>query len=377
MEKNSTENKFTIYTSFKESKFLPDDTAVGLLLFMLFQVVISQAYQTVYTFGITSTYISYVFNFLMDAGFVLAVLLVVKEKKDARFFNELKANRKFGFLDVLICLGISLCCIFGFSAITNCFLQLLYNLGYSSVVSDVMIENFGVYLFYVFFMCILPAVSEETLFRGLIFNGLHKKGTKFAIFFSAFLFMIIHGSPDQTVHQFILGIVLAIAFLITDNIWIPILIHFFNNFIAITYTYIYSLTSSPVQTETSVPVTELYLPAYFLYAIISFIVASFIIYGLFKALSVRAKNRDSGKPVQESVETEVTGTLPPYSVLQSNQDEDIYLDENFVKMKDSLSRDSIDGTKRFTKKGKVIYILLCIWLAVEWLSMMFVGFMMV
>jgi membrane protease YdiL (CAAX protease family) len=217
---------------------LPDDTAVGLLLFMLFQVVISQAYQTVYTFGVTSTYISYVFNFLLDAGFVLAVLLVVKEKKDARFFNEIKANRKFGFLDVLICLGISLCCIFGFSAITNCFLQFLYNLGYSSVVSDVIIENFGVYLFYVFFMCVLPAVSEETLFRGLIFKGLKQYGKTISILLTSLMFTIYHMSLQQTIYPILFGTLLTFVMFKENNIFYSCLMHFTNNFIALTFMFL-------------------------------------------------------------------------------------------------------------------------------------------
>ena len=135
-------------------------------------------------------------------------------------------------MQILLCVATSLVCIFGFSSLTNCFLQVLYDLGYSSLASDMVISSIGDYLIYVAFVCVLPAVCEEILFRGLIFTGLKKISTVVGVFGSAFLFMIMHGSPDQTVHQFILGIVLALAFLVANNLWVPILMHFFNNLVA-------------------------------------------------------------------------------------------------------------------------------------------------
>ena len=50
--------------------------------------------------------------------------------------------------------------------------------------------------------------------------------------------MLMHGGPDQTIHQFAIGIVLGVAFVVSGSLWVPIIIHFTNNFVALTMAYI-------------------------------------------------------------------------------------------------------------------------------------------
>jgi len=85
---------------------------------------------------------------------------------------------------------------------------------------------------------ILPSVMEELLFRGLILHALLPFGKWTAVFGSAVLFSLFHMSPAQTVYQFVLGIVLALVYLRTRNMLIPILLHFVNNATIVTVLFI-------------------------------------------------------------------------------------------------------------------------------------------
>lgn len=83
-------------------------------------------------------------------------------------------------------------------------------------------------------ICILPALGEETMFRGLTLKSLGGKGAAKAVLLSAALFSLSHGNLVQLVHQFILGVFLAYLTIKTGNIIFAMLIHFFNNLLAIT-----------------------------------------------------------------------------------------------------------------------------------------------
>ena len=87
------------------------------------------------------------------------------------------------------------------------------------------------------------------MFRGVIESGFKKWGIKVAVGFSALIFMIMHGSALQTVHQLIVGILVGYVFYKTNNLWIGVIIHFFNNFIPITEVFLLSVLSKETATE--------------------------------------------------------------------------------------------------------------------------------
>ncbi len=97
-------------------------------------------------------------------------------------------------------------------------------------------SNVGVYFLSLFVMAALPAFGEEFLLRGHAFSGLRTRSMGFGVLMSALLFSLMHANPLQTVHQFGIGIVLALVFTITNSLWACVLVHFFNNFISITLT---------------------------------------------------------------------------------------------------------------------------------------------
>ncbi|WP_289762514.1 CPBP family intramembrane glutamic endopeptidase [Lactobacillus intestinalis] len=96
-----------------------------------------------------------------------------------------------------------------------------------------------------FLFCLGPAIFEELLFRGIIFNRLceinktRKLGLYISIFLSAFLFMISHLLiPDysnlidlfwQCMIAFGLGVLFATIYFVTQNLALTMIMHFANN----------------------------------------------------------------------------------------------------------------------------------------------------
>jgi len=82
--------------------------------------------------------------------------------------------------------------------------------------------------------CILPAINEEILFRGLITKGLSQRfGNVASVLMTGALFALFHGNPAQTIHQFALGCMLAMVAISTQSVVLPVIVHFFNNLSAL------------------------------------------------------------------------------------------------------------------------------------------------
>lgn len=190
----------------------------------------------------------YVASFLIEAVFALAAYIVAVSVK-TNIWVAAGMNKKINGKLILYGAIISITCLVFFTGLTECFMDFLYLLGYTPRSVSIDIPNFGIYLVYVLISCIAPAICEELLFRGVILSGLKEKGEFFAIIVSAVIFSLMHGSPDQTVHQFIIGLVLGYIFIRTGNLWLGIIIHFFNNFIAITEVYFVQMLFSSSEVE--------------------------------------------------------------------------------------------------------------------------------
>lgn len=81
---------------------------------------------------------------------------------------------------------------------------------------------------------ILAPIIEEFIFRGVLLDGLLKKHSPWkSIFFSAFLFAIIHLNPWQFVVALVLGVLTGWIYYRTHNLLLCILIHMANNAFAL------------------------------------------------------------------------------------------------------------------------------------------------
>ena len=182
---------------------------------------------------------------------VSAVIIVYARKK--KLVIDTGMNNKINGRMVCWCFLASFVSLLGFGSLTNVFIETITYFGYTSILGGIELSNFGQYIGMVFASCIVAAFAEELLFRGVIQSGFKKWGMRVSIGASALIFMLMHGNAEQTVHQFIVGVIVGYAFYKTNNLWIGVLIHLFNNFIPVTQAYLLTLgTSSETAVETAV-----------------------------------------------------------------------------------------------------------------------------
>jgi len=101
------------------------------------------------------------------------------------------------------------------------------------------------YILNLIIMAIIPAVSEELIFRGVIqqvFRKLIRSG-HLAVWITALIFSAIHLQFYGFLPRLILGLIFGYIFIWTGNILMPIAAHFFNNAIAITFSFIFGWDS--------------------------------------------------------------------------------------------------------------------------------------
>lgn len=88
-----------------------------------------------------------------------------------------------------------------------------------------------------FTIAALPALLEEMIYRGYILRTLRPYGNFFAIMVSSLLFSLMHGNLRQIPFALIVGLVLGTLYVLTNNIWLPITVHFANNAISVLMEY--------------------------------------------------------------------------------------------------------------------------------------------
>ena len=85
-------------------------------------------------------------------------------------------------------------------------------------------------------VAVLPAVFEESIFRGLMLGPMKKFSTPVAVLLSGALFALYHQSPAQTVYQFCCGCAFALVAIRAGSVLPTMLAHFLNNAFVIVLT---------------------------------------------------------------------------------------------------------------------------------------------
>lgn len=195
-------------------------------------------------------------QFLQTTGvFLLPALLGVWWwSDDHRPFRWLKMDRKSGWDIMVLAIVIMLCALPG--------INLLAALNNALVLPDSMrfIEEYlrqmeeeaallterflqaddvwGLFI-NIGLMALLPALAEEISFRGVLQQLLGGR-THVAIWLTAFLFSAIHMQFYGFVPRMLMGALFGYMFVWTGSLWVPIVMHFVNNGIAVLCYYILS-----------------------------------------------------------------------------------------------------------------------------------------
>jgi membrane protease YdiL (CAAX protease family) len=95
-------------------------------------------------------------------------------------------------------------------------------------------------------IAILPAIGEELLFRGVLLR-LFREWTgnvHVAVLITALLFSALHLQFYGFLPRLLLGAVLGYIFVWSGSIWVPVLVHFVNNGIAVIAAWLFARGSS-------------------------------------------------------------------------------------------------------------------------------------
>jgi len=103
-----------------------------------------------------------------------------------------------------------------------------------------------------FMMAVIPAIGEELAFRGILQRLLQNLFRRpwIAILLSAVIFSAFHLQFYGFLPRLFLGLILGYTFYRTGRLWVPILIHFVNNAMAVTVYWLCArgtLTIAPEQ----------------------------------------------------------------------------------------------------------------------------------
>ncbi len=172
----------------------------------------------------------YVFNFLAPS---ISVAICCKR----RHFPLAPANRVVAgdaFFGILGAMG---GCIAA-NYIATYVSYFLEEQGWSRPMSPQLLENTPESLLLnLLAIAVLPALLEEMVFRGYVLRAFRPYGDWFAVMISALLFSLMHGNILQIPFALLVGILLGWLYVMTENIWIPVAVHFANNAMSVLLEY--------------------------------------------------------------------------------------------------------------------------------------------
>ncbi len=80
-----------------------------------------------------------------------------------------------------------------------------------------------------FVIAVLPAICEETVYRGVLYHGYRNCGVGTAVVMTAVLFGLMHMNPNQFFYAVVFGLLLATVNEITDSMLPSVLVHLYVN----------------------------------------------------------------------------------------------------------------------------------------------------
>ena len=169
-------------------------------------------------------YFSYLLYQIVYIGIIAAFALIYKSRPCDFGYRRVKAR----YFVIALALAVGL--LFSLNWVNGWFVELLSLIGYE-MPGDTSVPSVagGGILGVLLVVAVLPAFCEETIFRGIILEGIKDIGTVAACLLGGLLFSIFHQNPPQTIYQFLCGAAFTLLAIRADSIWPAILIHFVNN----------------------------------------------------------------------------------------------------------------------------------------------------
>lgn len=224
------EASLTFFLSFIISQFV-----VGVGQFLINSILSFSGFSAEKISNFTSTPLGYLLISIFQlASFVGVFIFCYKTTDLSKNFHKKTKNN----WNILIFIALGIISMFSLSYFINYFTTLLNLKGQPSSTLPYEINSPLSFICSIISLAVFPAIGEELIFRATILNGLKKKNKLFALVISSVMFTIFHFNLSQLFYPFLFGLLLGLSYLITDNIYVPILMHFANNALNITLQYL-------------------------------------------------------------------------------------------------------------------------------------------
>ena len=179
--------------------------------------------------GNTQTLLNY---FVTQLGFLIVPFIYLARRKISPL-DAIPIKSKVKVIPLLLVIPISIGAFLQNTILSVLFNNLLEIIGITPSVNIPSTEGVGNAILAIVAVCLLPALAEEFLFRGVMLTSYRKKGLMPAMLLISLTFALSHFNPAQLVHQAILGFLLAYVTIVSGSIWYGVLIHLLNNLIAL------------------------------------------------------------------------------------------------------------------------------------------------
>lgn len=152
-------------------------------------------------------------------------------------------------------------------------------------------DNISTYLLNIALIAVLPAVSEELMFRGAIQRSLGRmfNNPHVAIWVAAFVFSAIHIQFYGFLPRFLLGAGFGYIYLWTKSLWYSIFAHFLNN--------AYAVTAAWYMQKNNIPLSESDKTTHFQWY--GYIISAILTFLIFKYFKNKA-SKDDGEQLEKS-----------------------------------------------------------------------------
>lgn len=240
MKKQFTQgNKYTVLDTFKSFFILV--ICIGALSVLL-QIVLSiiasltgQAYDQ-----LVGSEIVQVITYVLTPVLFICFYFIYNKARKISNKEAWSDGQKISLLPISIAIVLAIICIFLFTPFMNLIDYLFAGAGYvpdnTLPMQAKMTSSMPYFLLGLVVYALLPAISEELIFRGIIQKGLASKFSGFTtIIMTTLLFTLMHGSLQQTVYQVLVGIMLSYVSYVGGSILYSIILHFLNNALVVVF----------------------------------------------------------------------------------------------------------------------------------------------
>lgn len=170
-------------------------------------------------------------NNIASIGSFFIVGIIYCIISDDTNINKILPIKKVKLSTAVMAVSIALAVAFTADYLTELFLNGISLFGiHNNVEMSYKVSNPVEFTLNIIAISVIPPISEEFAFRGIILQKLRKYGDSFAILVSSLLFGLIHGNLVQIPFAFVVGLAAAYITVKTGSIIPAMITHFLVNF---------------------------------------------------------------------------------------------------------------------------------------------------